>query len=64
MGMSYRVMNTPDFQVQKQQSYSHDYSRTGCKYVATSFKQVACPGGSPLLKVAIKNQHYITEVKG
>lgn len=62
MGMSYRVMNTPDFQVQKQQSYSHDYSRTGCKYV--SFELVACPGGLPLLKVAITNQHYITEVKG
>lgn len=62
--MSYRVMNTPEFQVQKQQSYSHDYSRTGCKYITASFKQVACPGGLPLLKVAITNQHYITEVKG
>lgn len=64
MGMSYRVMNTPDFQVQKQQSYSHDYSRTGCKYVAASFKLVVCPGGLPLLKVAITNQHYVTEAKG
>lgn len=53
--MSYRVMNTPDFQVQKQQSYSHDYSRTGCKYVAVSLKQVACTGGLPLLEVTITN---------
>lgn len=38
MGMSYRVMSTPEFQVQKQQTYSHDYSRIGCKYVAVSLK--------------------------
>lgn len=56
--MSYRVMNTPDFQVQKQQSYGHDYSGTACKYVAVQFKQVACPGCLPLLKVAITNQRY------
>lgn len=48
----------------KQQSYNHDYSRTDCKYVAVSLKQVACTGGLPLLKVAITNQHYIAEVKG